>query len=461
MEIKLKTRLILSYTALSLLLVLSLLLISNMMLERQFNRYLVNKQEKKNLDIVRTIENGYAAGKPPSKDFLLTLGQNALSQGIILMVNDRAGNELFCMSCYDNQSCENMLNAMEMTMRSRYPNFEGEYTEKVYPLDINAANYGTVTLGYYGPFYYNDADIKFVRLLNALLIRAAFVFLIIAFVLGVFMAGRIAKPIKAVTEKTRQIKKGHYKDRIGITSRTTEIASLIESVNALASTLDEQQTAKKRMARDYAHEFRTPLAAIQSNLEGIMDGVFEPTGERLESIRQEILRLSRMLSQIDRLVELENDSLILNKENFDFNDVLKQNLTTFEAELRDKNITVNVMSETCTIHADRDRISSVIINLISNAVKYTKPDGHIDIEAMTVKDGLLFTVKDDGVGIDKADLPHIFEHLYRADASRSRDSGGSGIGLSVVKAVVVAHDGHIEVESEPDVGSKFTVFIPK
>ncbi len=461
MEINLKTRLILSYTALSLLLVLSLLLISNMMLERQFNRYLVNKQEKKNLDIVRAIENGFLSGKPPGEDFLLTLGQNALGQGIILMVNDNAGNELFCMSCYDNLSCENMLNAMELTMRSRYPNFDGEYTEKVYPLTINGVDYGAVTLGYYGPFYYNDADIKFMRLLNALLIRAAFVFLIIAFGVGVFMAGRIAKPIQAVTEKTREIKRGHYNDRIGITSRTTEIASLIENVNALASTLDEQQAVKKRMARDYAHEFRTPLAAIQSNLEGIMDGVFEPTAERLESIRQEILRLSRMLTQIDRLVELENDSLILNKENFDFSDVLRQNLTTFEAELKDKNITVNVTADPCSIHADRDRISSVIINLISNAVKYTKPNGHINIEAKAVKDGFLFMVEDDGVGIDKTDLPHIFEHLYRADASRSRDSGGSGIGLSVVKAVVAAHDGHIEVESEPDMGSKFTIFIPK
>ncbi len=461
MKMNLKARLILSYTVLSLLLIFSLLFVSNLMLERQFNNYVKEKQERKNLDIVESVLAEFETDKTPNLDYLFSIGQNALNEGIILMVNDKLGNELFCMSCLDNTRCENMLTSMESTMRKRYPNFVGEYTEKVYPLSKYDVDYGTVKLGFYGPFYYNEADIKFIDMLNNLFIKAAFIFLIIAFIVGYFMANRIAKPLKAVTLKTQEIEKGNYTNRITFSSKTAEIDSLIDSVNALAFTLDTQQSLKKRMAQDYAHEFRTPLAAIQSNLEGIIDGVFEPTNERVESIRQEILRLSRMVEGIDKIAELQNDNVSLHKEHFNFCELLNQNLTTFEAEIKDKNIILTLNTEHCEIYADKDKISSVIINLISNAVKYTDEGGKIDIEVKNKKDSIMFTVTDNGVGIAEADLSNIFEHLYRADVSRARDTGGSGIGLSVAKAIVTAHGGRIEVKSKQGSGSEFVVELNK
>ena len=134
MKIGLKARLILSYTALSMLLVFLLLMISNLMLERQFRNYVINKQEEKNAAYVDAILTEFESGKTLSEDSFLALGQKALNEGIILMIRDNLNQEIFCMSCYDNMRCENMIDSMEQTMKNRYPGFEGEYTEKPYLL---------------------------------------------------------------------------------------------------------------------------------------------------------------------------------------------------------------------------------------------------------------------------------------------------------------------------------------
>ncbi len=461
MKLGLKVRLIISYVLLSMFLVFSLSSIANILLEKHFQSYVQERQEEKNLGFVQSVLAEFDVDKQPSKEFMVSLGQSALSEGIVLMVSDTFGNEIFCMSCYDNVRCENMINAMEQTMRKRYPNFEGRYIEKSYPLSKDGQKYGVVSLGFYGPFYYSNHDIKFMNMLNNLFIKSAFVFLFIALIVGYIMASRISKPIKAVTIKTNQIEKGNYSDRIELKSNTAEIEGLIGSVNTLASTLELQQQLKKRMANDYAHEFRTPLAAIQSNLEGILDGVFEPTPERVESVHAEILKLSRMVSDIDKIVEIESDSMALNKEPFDFCVLLKQTLLTFEADLKEKNLTLIVEAKPCKITADRDKISRVIVNLISNAIKYTEHGGEISVIANEGKNNLQFSISDTGVGIADKDLPHIFEHLYRADISRARNTGGSGIGLSVVKAIINAHNGKIDVQSEVGKGSTFIVTIPK
>ncbi len=285
--------------------------------------------------------------------------------------------------------------------------------------------------------------------------------LILTFLFSLWFAGRISKPLKLLTVKTQDIANGHYEEKITTKTGTAELDSLIGSVNHLSTALDSQQRLKKQMARDYAHEFRTPLAALQSNLEGIIDGVFEPSNQRIESMRQEILRLSRMVSEIDKIVELENKSETLDKTQFDLCEVVKQGITTFGAELKEKNITVTVDTEPCMIYADRDKLSSVAVNLISNAVKYTDKNGRINIGVKSSTDTVTFSVLDNGIGISEGDISNIFEHLYRADTSRARDTGGCGIGLSVVKAIVTAHGGQILVNSEIGKGSEFIVTLPK
>lgn len=354
-----------------------------------------------------------------------------------------------------------MINAMEETMKDRYPGFNGEYIEKQYELESDGVTYGQVTLGYYGPYYFLDEDIQFMDVLNNMFVASAFVFLLLAIVVGYLIANRFSKPIQEVTKKTREIEKGNCNCRIDITSSTTEIHGLINSVNTLASTLSAQQDLKKRMANNYAHEFRTPLTAIQSTIEGLIDGVFEPTPERLENIRQEILRLSRMINQIDTLVELEDKDAVLNKTKFDVSKVVEQVVSTFEVQCKEKKIAVSLDLVPCELLADYDQLSSVVFNLMSNAVKYTDMKGGIKLIVKDHKDTCELQVVDTGIGIAEEDIPLVFEHLYRTDVSRSRETGGSGIGLSVVKSIVLNHDGEITVESAVGEGTTFKIVLPK
>lgn len=461
MKLSLKTRLIISYSLMAMFLVFSLLIISNYMLEHQFQSYVQKKQESVNQNIVATVLDAYEGGSTPSQDFLQTFASKVLHDGIILMVNDTAGNQIFCMSCADSASCENMLGMMRQTMQKRYPNWQGEYTEHVYPLERAGKEYGTVVLGYYGPFFYSEDDITFINMLNLVFIGAALFFLMIAVAMGGFMANRICLPIKQVIDRTKEIEKNRYDERINYTSSTIEINQLISSVNALAASLQAQQKLKKRMARDYAHEFRTPLATLQSNLEGMIDGIFLATPERLESCRDEILRLSRMTTQIDQLVELESGAMLVYKEPFDFGALLTQIALTFEHDLHDKEITLELSAPSFMVQADKDKISQVIVNLLSNALKYTDRGGSICATVKEAHESILFSVSDTGHGIRAEDLSNIFEYLYRTDQSRARDTGGLGVGLSVVKTIITAHNGEIAVVSELAKGSTFTVILPK
>lgn len=286
------------------------------------------------------------------------------------------------------------------------------------------------------------------------------VMVMICILMSVFFATRISKPLGIINTKTKEIANGNYADKILHRTNIVEADDLIDSVNALASSLEAQQAVKKQMAQDYAHEFRTPLATIQSNLEGIIDGVFEPTNERVESIRQEILRLSRMVSEIDKIVEIEKSDAGLHKEEFDLSVLLQQTILSFENEARAKNIELQLKTEPCRIAADRDKISQVIINLLSNALKYTD-EGQVVVTLKSYRDVACLSVADTGIGISGNDLPNIFEHLYRADKSRARDTGGAGIGLAVAKSIVNAHGGKIEAKSELSKGSEFIITLAK
>lgn len=460
-KVSLRMRLMLSYGFMALFLVLSLLIISNIMLEHHFKVYVQQRQEEENQNLVATVLDAFETQGEPSFEFFKQLGKEALKQGIVFMIKDENDKELYCESCSNVSGCEEMHKNMQEMMQKRYSNWEGQYTEKVYPLQKENTFYGSVVLGYYGPFFFHKEDLQFISLVNFVFGLVAVILLLVAFLMGSFLADRIAKPLQVVIERTKQLEQQQYVGRIESVSNTKELDQLIKSVNTLGDTLEQQQRVKKMMARDYAHEFRTPLAALQSNLEAMIDGIFDPTKERLESCLTEVLRLSRMSGQIHRIVELENQRVFIQKESFDFTQLLRQTVSVLEQEWREKKLKVTVSGKPCEIFADRDQMSQVIMNLLSNAIKYTKENGEIIAKVEERAHQLIFTLQDTGVGMPEEELENIFEYLYRIDNSRTKNTGGSGIGLAVVKSIVIAHGGTIEAKSQLGKGSTFIVRLPK
>lgn len=460
MKFSLKIKLIISYVLISFFLVGSLFFTTKYMFNVQFEKYVKTNIEKSSIQVVNQVISSYDSnGNPPSDLILKNIGEAALAKGLVLSINNKSGSMIWCMSWVDQQMCSNMLIDIEHNMNNLYFDFDGEYMEDSYDINKNGDLYGTITLGYYGPFYYSNNDVQFLNMFNEIFLFGTILALIIAILLGVFMASRIGSPIKKVIEQTEKIEGGDYNSLIEFKSNTREVDKLIHSINSLASTLGRQQTIRKRLAQNYAHELRTPLASLQSNLEAMIDGIWEPNKERLESCNEEILRLTRMLSGIDKIAEIEDNNMSLNKSTFDLLEFTNKIMLNFESNIKDKSINLIIEGTPCNLHADKDKIGQVLINLVSNAIKYTQNNGNIIISIIDKSNVIEFSIADNGIGIDKEDIPNIFEHLYRTDKSRTSETGGSGMGLAVVKAIVDAHQGKIKVESA--LGSKFSVTLPK
>jgi signal transduction histidine kinase len=223
----------------------------------------------------------------------------------------------------------------------------------------------------------------------------------------------------------------------------------------------EQENLRKRLTADMAHELRTPLAAVAAHLEAMADGIWEPSADRLNGCREEILRITALVRDLQELARIDGANLKLSRSETDLLELAATVAKNFEAETAKKKLTVSVGGDACQVSADKDRVSQVLTNLISNAVSYTPDAGHICITTKSDGAGGVIEVCDDGIGIEPEELPFIFERFYRADKSRNRRTGGAGIGLAIAKSIVDAHKGTIGVSSEPGKGTRFIVTLPK
>jgi signal transduction histidine kinase len=268
-------------------------------------------------------------------------------------------------------------------------------------------------------------------------------------------------PISRVIKTAQMISKGYFNDRITETTNTKEILQLTTTINDLGETLQKQETLRKRLTADVAHELRTPLATLQSHMEAMIDGIWEADTERLKSCHEEIIRINGMVGDLEKLARYEGENLILNKSKFDIYELIQHISKNYEIEFINKGIQISFSGQKEIIHADKDKLSQVIINLISNALKYTPKGGAVELNLKGNDNTVEVVVKDTGMGIPAQDLPYIFERFYRADRSRNRMTGGAGIGLTISKAIVEAHKGMITVKSEPYAGTEFSVVLPR
>jgi signal transduction histidine kinase len=178
---------------------------------------------------------------------------------------------------------------------------------------------------------------------------------------------------------------------------------------------------------------------------------------RLESCHEEILRITRLVRDLEKLTQYESENLILNITQFNLSEVITNIITNLDKEFKNKQITVDFQDGFESIFADKDKITQVVINILTNAIKYNKIGGHIEIITKKQEDKYIIIFKDNGIGISKEDLPYIFERFYRADKSRNRSTGGSGIGLAISKAIIESHGGSITASSELNKGTEIII----
>lgn len=280
--------------------------------------------------------------------------------------------------------------------------------------------------------------------------------------LGYYVAGRLSRPVIRAIDRTKHIARGEYDSQetfspIGI----RELDALTRGVEDLGRSLAGQEQLRRRLMVDVAHELRTPLTVARTQIEAIADGILEPTPERLTLCVNEMERLADLIGNIDALTRLEAETLAIHTERTDMKSFLEPVIESFGPVFDKAGITLTAnLGTNCACEIDRDNFRHIIDNLLSNALRYTNPQGRVNVKLFRQGKNITIEVSDTGIGISEKDLPNIFERFYRADESRARVTGGSGVGLAIVKASVEAHGGCITVESEKGKGSTFRIVVP-
>ncbi len=461
MRYRFRTKLSLSYVLVIVICVVIVIVLSNALLETQFRNYVMEQQQREAQSTVSLISERYNATGDWDVNYIENLGMNALESGMIIKVTDSSGSVIWDATTHNNGLCQQMLTSMSRNMQSRYGSWQGGYQETEYDVSANGSKVGTVSVGYYGPFYYTDQDLYFINTINNLIIWAGVVSIVLALVLGVVISRQVSRPISRVIDKAQMIAQGFYGNKIIERSRTDEIRRLVDTVNNLAETLQKQEIQSKQTSMDISHELRTPLTTIQGNLEAVMDGVMELNEERLKVLYDQIMRINRMVDDLAELARFESQNFILNKSTFDLSELIKNVILHFQNDFAKEEKSLSFEGSRLLVTADKDKLSQLLVNLLSNALKFTRQGDSVAVILKETKKNVEIIVKDTGLGISESDLPHIFDRFYRADKSRSRQTGGAGIGLTIVKSIISAHNGTITVNSQPDSGTEFIIRFPK
>ncbi|MDF2682209.1 MAG: sensor histidine kinase [Brevibacillus sp.] len=275
------------------------------------------------------------------------------------------------------------------------------------------------------------------------------------------LARTLVRPLVQMSAAATKVAKGNLHVRVEPPLGKDEISSLVKTFNNLVHSLQHQEELRKRLTSDIAHELRTPLNTLLAQVEGMIDGIWETSPAHLESTRGEVLRLSQLVSDLDQVIRVESGALRMNSVGVDLSEITQQVLDAMTATFTREQIQVRrELAECVWMVGDQQRLAQVVTNLLNNACKHTEAGGWIVVVVKETGGLASLQIQDNGTGIPKEDLPFVFERFYRGDRSRARESGGSGLGLTVVKGIVEAHGGEIILESEVGKGTMVTVTFP-
>ncbi len=279
---------------------------------------------------------------------------------------------------------------------------------------------------------------------------------------SVFVTGRIVGPLRRLASASQRLADGHYAERVPIEGHD-ELGDLGRSFNAMADALEATERRRRELIGDVAHELRTPIATLEGYLEGLLDGVVEPGEPTWARLHGEAGRLRRLVDDLQELSRAEARQIPLVPRPTDAAEIVSVAIDRLSEAFAEKGLELrsNVPQKLPRVLVDPDRAIQVLSNLLTNALRYTPAPGAIEVTVCAADGAVEYRVRDSGVGIAAADLPHVFERFYRVDKSRSRALGGSGIGLTIAKALVEGMGGRIWAESSgPGQGSTFTFALP-
>jgi signal transduction histidine kinase len=281
---------------------------------------------------------------------------------------------------------------------------------------------------------------------------------LLALVTALVIARRITGPVGRIIAVTRAMSRGERSARVGPVRGTGELLELAAAFDGMADTLDRQEQLRRDLVADVAHELRTPIAILQAGHEALLDGVAEPSPQQLASLSDEVLRLGRMVFDLQELAAADAASLRLTLHECDLSEIAADAADSLAGRFESADIAVQRRLQHAAVRADRRWLHQIVTNLLTNALKFSSSGGTVTIEAGPAEGGATLTVSDTGIGIPPDELPHIFDRFWRGQ--QAAQTSGSGIGLAVAAELARAHGGELTARSEPGRGTAMTLTLP-
>ncbi|WP_461207168.1 sensor histidine kinase [Clostridium sp. DL1XJH146] len=435
--------------------------IANYIMGSQFNKYLDYEQEDKVERVQQLVQGIFESSD--IEEYYSELKTYAEGQDLYIEIKDAGGESIFSTnkpSLMYRQQTKILESKGEIDKGHHIDSLTNSmnYEENNFSVIVDDEAVATLIIGYYDAFKYTEQVSLFKETMAKSFIFSGLIVIFLAIVLSYFISRSLSKPIISVTQIAHKIKEGNYKTKADESSSTKEIYDLSKSINFLGESLEKDKNLREKLTSNLVHEIKTPLTIINNFLDAFIDGIWTPDEEKLNSCKEEVDRLAKMTDKLKDIYLLESAQMHLNKEKFNLSKYVEGIIEVFSPLFREKNISIDKRLQLDIIaNLDKDKVKQIIYNLLSNSMRYTDNGGIISIVLKNSNDKIILCVEDNGIGISKEDLPYIFERFYRSDESRSRETGGTGIGLSITKSLVEAQEGNIYVESEEGKGSKFVV----
>lgn len=434
--------------------------ISKFYFDKKFGDYIMIKNQNTVQNILMELSEQYSDNQWNYKN-IEKITYNSLDKGIIVALYDKEDKEIMNIEKNSKDKCNRIMNFIKSSMEGKYGSTTSQFKPVYYPLIKSGEKIGEVRVKFYGPIFYMQNELVFLDIVNKIILGIGVLLILASTVIGFIISRSITRPINKLMTKAKYISKGEYDKKIEINTDILEINDLINSINNLSQSIKEQENIRKRLTGDISHELKTPLTNIQSHLEAMIDGIWEPTEERLLSVKEEAERLSSLVSDMQKLNKYDESSIKLKKDNVNISDIICFVIFQFSNLAKSKNIKIEYEKKNINLYCDKDKITQALVNILSNAIRYSNEGSTIFIEEKLKDNKVIISIEDQGIGISEEDLKYVFERFYRADKSRTRATGGTGIGLTIVKSIVSSHGGEVKLESKLGEGSKFTIILPK
>lgn len=452
-----------------LVLAISILLLLNTYGNSVIYGHLVDSQETRLYEEASHIASSYI----PQSASLDLSGQSLKRQfesfqelnNMRIWITDSTGTILIDSDSAENQTGKNIRNydqsfLNQQSISGRHPKqlIREPMLSVIYPITRSMQMNGYIIL--MAPI--RAIEEQTTQILNTIIICYIITLCLTALVF-VYLNHQSVRPLKRMTTAARQYADGHF-DYPMVKFNGQDQAALASAIQYLAEKMQTMNEYQKQFLANVSHDFRSPLTSIKGYTEAIADGTIPPEMQEkyLDIILFEVDRLHKLTNQLLELNQIESNGILLEITSFDINTVIKDTVETFETQCDKKQISVDLIQDTPTVHVDADlpKIQRVLQNLLDNAIKFSKTGSTIEIHTTEKQQKCFISIKDHGIGIPREDLHKIWTRFYKGDLSRGRNKTGTGLGLSITKEIIEAHGENINVISTEGAGTEFLFSLP-